>query len=87
MISKIRSCSSCTVDRGLLESIRRYRVRGIGEDFKFVQWDQRGAVRTYGKSGPTIETTMTVERMEQTGHPSQSVLERIASIVHVILCS
>ena len=32
-----------------------------------VQWDQRGAGRTYGKSGPSVEPTMTVERMAQDG--------------------
>jgi pimeloyl-ACP methyl ester carboxylesterase len=32
-----------------------------------VQWDQRGAGRTYGKSGPSIEPTMTIERMVDDG--------------------
>jgi pimeloyl-ACP methyl ester carboxylesterase len=36
-------------------------------DFTFAQWDQRGAGRTYGKSGPSIKPTMTIERMVQDG--------------------
>jgi len=40
---------------------------GWEKEFTLVQWDQRGAGRTYGKSGPAIEPTMTVERMEQDG--------------------
>jgi pimeloyl-ACP methyl ester carboxylesterase len=40
---------------------------GWEKDFTLVQWDQRGAGRTYGKSGPSIEPTMTVERMTQDG--------------------
>jgi pimeloyl-ACP methyl ester carboxylesterase len=37
------------------------------KDFTLVQWDQRGAGRTYGKSGPSIEATMTIARMVQDG--------------------
>jgi pimeloyl-ACP methyl ester carboxylesterase len=40
---------------------------GWEKDFTMVEWDQRGAGRTYGKSGPSIESTMTVERMVQDG--------------------
>ena len=40
---------------------------GWDKDFTLVQWDQRGAGRTYGKSGPSIEPTMTIERMMQDG--------------------
>jgi len=41
--------------------------QGWEKDLTLVQWDQRGAGRTYGKSGPSIEPTMTVERMAQDG--------------------
>ncbi len=37
------------------------------KDFTLVQWDQRGAGRTYGKTGPSIEATMTLDRMVQDG--------------------
>jgi pimeloyl-ACP methyl ester carboxylesterase len=40
---------------------------GWEKNFALVQWDQRGAGRTYGKSGPSIEPTMTVERMADDG--------------------
>jgi pimeloyl-ACP methyl ester carboxylesterase len=40
---------------------------GWEKDFTLVQWDQRGAGRTYGKSGPSVEPTMTIERMAQDG--------------------
>jgi pimeloyl-ACP methyl ester carboxylesterase len=40
---------------------------GWEKDFTLVQWDQRGAGRTYGKSGPSIEPSMTIERMVQDG--------------------
>jgi len=52
----------------IIESIRRCHVRGMGEKLHpCPQWDQRGAGRTYGKSGPSIEPTMTVERMADDG--------------------
>jgi len=35
--------------------------------FTVVQWDQRGAGRTFGKSGPSVEPTLTLERMTQDG--------------------
>lgn len=41
--------------------------RGWEEDFTLVQWDQRGAGRTYGKAGPAVEPTMTIERMRDDG--------------------
>jgi pimeloyl-ACP methyl ester carboxylesterase len=40
---------------------------GWERDVTLVQWDQRGAGRTYGKSGPSVEPTMTIERMAQDG--------------------
>lgn len=35
--------------------------------FTVVQWDQRGAGRTFGKSGPSVAPTLTVDRMAQDG--------------------
>ena len=35
--------------------------------FTVVQWDQRGAGRTFGKSGPSSAPTITIERMTQDG--------------------
>ena len=35
--------------------------------FKVAQWDQRGAGRTLSKSGPSIASTMTLDRMTQDG--------------------
>jgi pimeloyl-ACP methyl ester carboxylesterase len=35
--------------------------------FTIVQWDQRGAGRTLGKSGPDVAPTMTVDRMTKDG--------------------
>lgn len=40
---------------------------GWEKDFTLVQWDQRGAGRTYGKNGKSIESTMTLERMTEDG--------------------
>ncbi len=40
---------------------------GWDKYFTLVQWDQRGAGRTFTKNGSSIEPTMTVERMAQDG--------------------
>ena len=40
---------------------------GWEKDFTLVQWDQRGAGRTYGKTGASIDATMTMDRMTQDG--------------------
>ncbi len=37
------------------------------KQFTVVQWDQRGAGRTLRKTGPSIATTMTLDRMAQDG--------------------
>jgi pimeloyl-ACP methyl ester carboxylesterase len=36
---------------------------GWEKDFTLVQWDQRGAGKTYGRSGPSIASTLTLARM------------------------
>jgi pimeloyl-ACP methyl ester carboxylesterase len=40
---------------------------GWEKDFTLVQWDQRGAGRTYGRTGPSIEATLTLERIVDDG--------------------
>jgi pimeloyl-ACP methyl ester carboxylesterase len=40
---------------------------GWEKDFILVQWDQRGAGRTFGKSGPSIAPTLTLDRMTKDG--------------------
>jgi pimeloyl-ACP methyl ester carboxylesterase len=37
------------------------------EHFTVVQWDQRGAGKTFGRNGPAIGPTMTINRMVQDG--------------------
>jgi pimeloyl-ACP methyl ester carboxylesterase len=37
------------------------------DHFTVVQWDQRGAGRTFKKSGPSVASTITVDRMAQDG--------------------
>jgi pimeloyl-ACP methyl ester carboxylesterase len=49
---------------------------GWERDFTLIQWDQRGAGRTYGKTGPSIESTMTIERMVQDGIEVSEFLTR-----------
>jgi pimeloyl-ACP methyl ester carboxylesterase len=50
--------------------------QGWEREFTLVQWDQRGAGRTYGKSGPSIESTMTIERMVKDGVEVSEFLRR-----------
>lgn len=37
------------------------------KEFTLVQWDQRGAGRTYGRNAPPAESTLTIERMTEDG--------------------
>ena len=47
--------------------------------FTVVMWDQRGAGRTYGKTGPSIEPTLTIARLAQDGI---EVAEFLATHLH-----
>ena len=40
---------------------------GWEKDFTLVQWDQRGAGRTYGRTGDSIKSTLTLERIVDDG--------------------
>jgi len=59
---------------------------GWEKDFTLVQWDQRGAGRTYGKSGPSIEPTMTVERMADDGIEVAQFLAKHLNKKKIIIC-
>jgi pimeloyl-ACP methyl ester carboxylesterase len=52
---------------------------GWEKDFTLVQWDQRGAGRTYGRGGPSIEARLTLERIVQDG---VEVAEYLTSHLH-----
>jgi pimeloyl-ACP methyl ester carboxylesterase len=41
--------------------------RGWTKDFTLVQWDQRGAGRTFGATGPSVGPSMTLQHMAQDG--------------------
>jgi pimeloyl-ACP methyl ester carboxylesterase len=49
---------------------------GWEKNFILVQWDQRGAGRTYGKHGPGIAASLTVERMVEDGVEISEFLRR-----------
>jgi pimeloyl-ACP methyl ester carboxylesterase len=49
---------------------------GWEKDFTMVEWDQRGAGRTFGRSGPSVAPTMTVARMVQDGIAVSAYLAR-----------
>jgi len=40
---------------------------GWEKNFTLVQWDHRGAGRTYGRTGPSVESTLTLERIVDDG--------------------
>jgi pimeloyl-ACP methyl ester carboxylesterase len=58
---------------------------GWDKDFTLVQWDQRGAGRTFGKSGPSASGTMTVERMVSDGIEVASYLRTHLGQARIIL--
>ncbi|MGQ0649338.1 MAG: alpha/beta fold hydrolase [Gemmatimonadaceae bacterium] len=53
--------------------------------FTVVQWDQRGAGRTLGKNGPSLASTITIERMVQDGIELVEVLRRELKQEKIIL--
>jgi pimeloyl-ACP methyl ester carboxylesterase len=58
---------------------------GWEKDFTLVQWDQRGAGRTFGKTGPSIAPTMTMKRMTQDGIEVAAYLVRHLGKKKIIL--
>jgi pimeloyl-ACP methyl ester carboxylesterase len=44
--------------------------------FTVVQWDQRGAGRTFGRNGPAAASTITIDRMVQDGVELAELLSR-----------
>ena len=58
---------------------------GWEKNFTLVQWDQRGAGRTYGKSGPSIEATLTIDRMVQDGIEVSEYLRKHVGKKKIIL--
>jgi pimeloyl-ACP methyl ester carboxylesterase len=53
--------------------------QGWENDFTLVQWDQRGAGRTFGRSGPSIAPSLTIDRMARDG---VEVAEYLAKRLH-----
>lgn len=58
---------------------------GWDKEFTLVQWDQRGAGRTFGKSGPSVEDTMTIDRMTKDGLEVAEYLTRHLGKKKVVL--
>jgi len=58
---------------------------GWDKDFTLMQWDQRGASRTYGKTGPSIDPTMTMGRMTEDGIEVAEYLKRHLGKSKIIL--
>jgi pimeloyl-ACP methyl ester carboxylesterase len=58
---------------------------GWEKDFTLAQWDQRGAGRTYTKNGPSVEPTMTLERMTDDGIEVAEFLKKHLGKDRVIL--
>jgi pimeloyl-ACP methyl ester carboxylesterase len=54
-------------------------LQGWEKDFTLVQWDQRGAGRTFGRSGPSIAPSLTIDRMARDG---VEVAEYLARRLH-----
>lgn len=59
---------------------------GWDRSLTLVQWDQRGAGKTYAKNGESIESTMTIERMVEDGIEVAEYLREHLHQRKVILC-
>ena len=55
------------------------------QDFTLVQWDQRGAGRTFGRNPASAETALTIERMTQDGVELAAYLSRYLKTRKIIL--
>lgn len=55
------------------------------KDFTLVQWDQRGAGRTFGRNPGTAESALTIERMTQDGVDLAAYLVRYLNTKKIIL--
>ena len=51
--------------------------RGWEQDFTLVQWDQRGAGMTYGKSKPAEDAVLTVAQMPSPDSPLRDLATRL----------
>ncbi len=60
-------------------------LRSWLKDFTVVQWDQRGAGRTFGRSGPSVAPTITIDRMAQDGIELTELLRRTLNVNKVVL--
>ena len=45
----------------------RAGLHSLGEDFTVVEWDQRGAGRTFGRNGAQLTGTLSIDRLTQDG--------------------
>jgi pimeloyl-ACP methyl ester carboxylesterase len=55
------------------------------KQFTVVQWDQRGAGRTLGRSGPSIKTSITIDRMAKDGIELAEVLRKTLKKDKIVL--
>jgi pimeloyl-ACP methyl ester carboxylesterase len=55
------------------------------QHFTIVQWDQRGTGRTLGRNGPSIASTITIERMAQDGVELAEHLRKTLQVDKIVL--
>jgi pimeloyl-ACP methyl ester carboxylesterase len=53
--------------------------------FTVVQWDQRGAGRTFGRNGPSLAPTITIDRMAQDGIELAELLRKTLQKEKIVL--